>query len=260
MPWGWEPLGARLGGSTMNVSLLSFAALLATVLPFRGRIGGYAALETVDDRSPALGVYGGVSSTRWIDAEIVATMAETVADPALSIDTSCIGCPSRGPQDCNRCAYFLAAIDKISLETVFAPKIAVTPTVSKPTKPLETVAHVPVMDRTHARKPALDAETAAQLFIAHIRESGKVQFTAGEFRRAYYEFVSIEGRRPTAENRLRAEVLKIAGVAKEKIWINTGKSKRRETYWTVQPVSETVAAPKKLRLLDKIPVIDRRAA
>jgi len=243
-----------------GTTLFSFAALVAAVFPFRGRIGGYAS-NMADGRPPdSLRLASGVPSAHWTtdqaaDAEIVAShkrlapiVVDDVADTLTiheTTDDACIGCPAKTGAECKACDYFLAAIDKIKLDLAGTRK-------------------VPIMDRTKpAKLPVLPALEAAPLFVNHLRTTNKIgEYTSNQFRKLYYDYCAIDGRRPTAENFLRKAIIDIPGCSKNKFWVTTKSGKKkRDTRWLIQSEPAVDAAPpRRMRLLDKILLIEQHRA
>lgn len=244
---------------------------IAKLFGFLPRVGGRSA-ETVDGRSLALGAASGVPSTNWLRSESVIreaiVVSETVSDADMGID-DCLSCAARSGRDCQRCTLFLEAVGKISLETVFAPRAEQPPPLPEP----ETVAPVRVVPRRSlaapARKPSLHPRESARQFVAYIRETGRTgQYASTDLRQAYYDFCDDFGRRPTGEQQLRAALLKVPGVSKEKPWARGANAKiERKVYWIIEPETvsetetehETVALPKRLGALAQFPPIQKAA-
>lgn len=246
---------------------------LAHLFRFLPRVGGRSA-ETVDGRSLAFGAASDVPSTNWLRSESVIREAvvvfETVSDADMGID-DCLSCTARSGRDCKRCTLFLDAIGKISLETVFAPRVEspaplpVPETVAPPSParaPRRSLA-------APARKPSLNPRESARQFVAHIRQTERTgQYASVDLRQAYYDFCDDLGRRPTGEQQLRAALLKIPGVSKEKPWARGANAKiERKVYWIIEPETvsetetehETVVLPKRLGVLAQLPTIQKAA-
>jgi len=99
--------------------LYAVAAFVALVIPFPLRRAGRSSLPPA---FPVETFEVTFCDLKPIPGKIVDSVAETLSidDP---IDDACMGCEAKSGSDCNRCAYFLASIDKIKLETVSRPPI-----------------------------------------------------------------------------------------------------------------------------------------
>ena len=251
-----------------NILMYATAALVALVIPFpRSRIAGGVMSRGTALEPPAVNGSAddpfdfAFSDFKTLPGNIVDNLADTWDFTAGLTDDACNGCEAKNGFDCNRCAYFLASIDKIKLETVSTPIISEVVTVS------DAKPYVPMLHRRSllpAYKPE-DAPILAQLFVDHLRDTDKCgTYKTSEFSRIYKAFCAHINRRPTGENHLKAALIAIPGVSKERVYVGPSKDNIRDVLWTVsevqkpmETVAETVASQSKTvaRVSDLIPTL-----